>query len=107
MGSIEIDNGKQSSIYYVYTEENAMKKLAKVFALGNSNGIRFTKEMMTALDLKANDEIEYEILDDQSIIIRKATFSKEKTFDDFFKDYNGKYQCEEFDLGMPVGRELI
>ncbi|MDO5331968.1 MAG: AbrB/MazE/SpoVT family DNA-binding domain-containing protein [Bacillota bacterium] len=107
MDNLFIDSLGAGSIYFVYTKESQMKKKAKVFALGNSSGIRFTKEMMEALNLQQNDEIEYEILDNQTISIKKAISKKEKSFDDFFKDYKGEYSCEEIDFGSPVGRELL
>ena len=72
---------------------------------GNSQGIRIPKAFLEAVGLVENDCVELERVDD-SIVIKKAMPSKKLTLDDIFAGYNGNDECEEFDWGKPVGREV-
>ena len=101
-----VDNYVENGIYSVYTEGAFMQKRAKIFSLGNSNAFRFTKEIMEALHLKSNDEVVYEITENDELLIRKANKSA-MHFDDFVKGHRPAANLSEDDLGGPVGRELL
>ena len=72
---------------------------------GNSQGIRIPKAFLESLDMKENDNVELQRVDD-SIIIRKMTTPQKLTLDDIFEGYTGDYQAQEFDWGGSVGEEV-
>ena len=74
---------------------------------GNSQGVRLPKAILDELFLQENDQVEIEAEND-SIIIKRATRKRraKKSLEELFKDYNGKYKCEELDSGRPVGKEV-
>lgn len=70
---------------------------------GNSQGIRIPKAFLEALGMMENDIVELNRVDD-NIVITKV--KKEVTLEDIFKDFDGEYVAEEFDWGVPVGKEV-
>lgn len=78
-----------------------MEKL-KVGAWGNSSGIRLSKSMIAALNIKDGDILEASIKGNKVIL---ANPHEELTFEELFKDYKGesiKSKLQEFD---PAGNE--
>ncbi len=74
---------------------------------GNSKGVRLPKAILDALLLQENDSVEV-YAESESIIIRKATRKRRAkiSLEERFEGYTGDYQCEEWDTGEPVGREV-
>ena len=74
---------------------------------GNSQGVRLPKTILDELFLKENDQVEI-IGKNDSIIIKKASRKRraKKSLDELFANYKGKYTCEEWDTGKPVGKEV-
>lgn len=71
---------------------------------GNSQGIRIPKAFLEAVGLTENDCVELERVNN-SIVIKKAMPTKKLTLDDIFIGYNGNDE-EEFNWGIPIGREV-
>ncbi len=72
---------------------------------GNSQGIRIPKAFLDALGMMENDLVELSRVDD-NIVITKVKSEKNLTLADIFKDYDGESAPEEFDWGLPAGREV-
>lgn len=72
---------------------------------GNSQGIRIPKAFLEALGMMENDLVELSRVDD-NIVITKVKKEEEITLEDIFKNYDGKYEAEEFDWGSPVGKAV-
>lgn len=70
---------------------------------GNSQGLRFSKEMLDRLDISVNDEVNVEVKDNK-IIITKAQPSK-VNIEELFTEYNKGYKGEEVNWGESVGEE--
>lgn len=69
---------------------------------GNSQGIRIPKIILDQVSIRDNTRIEI-IVKDESIILKKIS---PKTFKELVSGYeNSGYRYEEFDTGLPVGRE--
>ena len=71
---------------------------------GNSQGIRFSKDILEPLDIHVDDEVKVEVVNDQ-IIITKA-YPKKIDIEKLFADYKGTYKGEELDWGPPKGGEI-
>ncbi|MDE6421472.1 MAG: AbrB/MazE/SpoVT family DNA-binding domain-containing protein [Lachnospiraceae bacterium] len=76
---------------------------------GNSQGIRIPKAFLEALGMAENDLVELSRVDD-NLVIKKVKKENEKvselTLEEIFKDYEGDDTAEEFDWGVPVGKEV-
>ena len=74
---------------------------------GNSQAIRLPKVILESLLLKENDPVEI-TTDNDVIIIKKAQRKRraKKSLEERFSEYNGDYQCTEYDWGEPVGNEV-
>lgn len=75
---------------------------------GNSQGIRFSKEILETVGFSVDDQVEIKINKNNEIIISKKKQEK-LTFDALFKDWDGKkYDDGEFDWedNGPVGNEI-
>lgn len=72
---------------------------------GNSQGIRIPKAFLEALGMMENDLVELSRVDD-NIVIKKVKKERELTLEDIFKDYCGENTAEDFDWGVPVGKEV-
>ena len=71
---------------------------------GNSFGIRIPRKFLEKLDVKDEDILQLEVVED-SIIIRKA--SRHKTFEERLAGYNGMISTEPFEWGETKGREIL
>ena len=74
---------------------------------GNSQGVRLPKPILDELLLQENDQVEI-VAENDLIIIKKATRKRRarKSLEELFANYTGKYKCEEWDTGKPVGKEV-
>lgn len=70
---------------------------------GNSQGIRFHKSILQAVGLKENDKVEIQIRDG-GLFIRPV--KKHKTLQERIAEYQGSYECREWDTGNPEGNEV-
>ena len=85
-----------------------MELATKVFALGNSNAVRFPQIVMEALSLRTGDPIVMEIVNNKEITIRKETVEEPyPSIRALFAGYSGDYCPVEIDSGEIVGKELI
>lgn len=77
---------------------------ARLQKWGNSNGIRIPQSILKALNLKTNDKVKIEKVEDKIII----TIPKEKkvSLKELFDDYKGENLAKEFEWDDPVGREI-
>ena len=77
----------------------------KILKWGNSQGIRFSKELLDRVGLSIDDPVDIKVNDKDEIVISKA--KKEKiTFEALIKDWDGSYpEFEEISWGDPVGEE--
>ena len=74
---------------------------------GNSQAVRLPKYILESVSLEENDRIE--ITSDNDAINIKKTARKnraKKSLQERFEGYTGDYQCEEYDWGPPVGKEV-
>ena len=71
---------------------------------GDSQGICLSKEIMNKMGLNVSDTLDIEVSND-AIILRKA--SLHRSFEDRMMEYNNKVSAYDFDLGEPVGKELV
>ena len=71
------------------------------------HGVRLPKTILDKLLLRENDIVEIEAENDL-IIIKKATRKRwaKKSLEELFAGYKGKYICEEWKTGKPVGKEV-
>ena len=71
---------------------------------GNSDGIRIPRALLKSLNLKTNDKLILEQVDDKIVIsIPKV---KKISLEERFKEYKGKNLASDFEWDNPVGREL-
>ena len=77
---------------------------AKLQKWGNSDGVRIPSVFLKALNLKTNDKVNIEQIDDKIIISlpKKNKISLEERFE----QYNGKNLAKDFEWDEPVGREI-
>ena len=79
--------------------------IAYIQKWGNSQGIRIPKNFLDELEIKEREQVEIILSpEDKSLIIRKPKHCK--TLRELFENYEGDYQCEEIEIGEPVGREV-
>jgi antitoxin MazE len=71
---------------------------------GNSQGIRLSKAVLSAAQIKENDKVEI-ITSENSIIIRKTV--RYQSLDALFEGYHGDYTPQELDSGESVGLEVF
>ena len=71
---------------------------------GNSQGLRFSKEILEQLKIRVNDEVNVEVLENK-IVITKA---HPDTIDiaKLFSEYNGDYRSKEYNWGPAKGDEI-
>ena len=71
---------------------------------GNSDGVRIPKAFLQSLNLKTNDKIIIEQVDDK-IVISKC--NKDKiSLKELFDEYHGKNIAKEFEWDDARGREI-
>lgn len=78
--------------------------IAKIKKWGNSQGLRLTKDILSGLALKIDDEVNIEVID-KKIIIYKAENDNVR-LSDVFAEYNGEEEITEVDWGKAEGKEL-
>ncbi|MDK2867144.1 MAG: antitoxin MazE [Clostridiales bacterium] len=71
--------------------------------MGNSKGIILKKDILEALNLCENDELNVEIEEDKLIL---SKVKKTMSIDTLFSDYTGNYKPTEIDWGKSLGREI-
>jgi antitoxin MazE len=71
---------------------------------GNSQGLRFSKDILDSIGISINDQVNVEV-EDHKIIISKAKSNK-INLKELFKTYNGNYKSEEIDWGKSKGEEI-
>lgn len=77
---------------------------ARLQKWGNSDGIRIPSSILKALNLKTNDTINLEQIEDK-IIISKPVKSK-ISLAEKFKEYNGANLAKEFSWDDARGKEI-
>ena len=77
---------------------------AKLQKWGNSCGIRIPNSILKSLNLKSNDIVLLEQIEDKIII----SIPKKKKFciEEEFEKYNGENPVKDFEWDDPVGREI-
>lgn len=70
---------------------------------GNSNGIRIPNVMLKTLNLKTNDKVNIEQVDDRIIITKP---DNKISLKELFDNYDGPNLTEEFSWDNPVGEEI-
>ena len=71
---------------------------------GNSNGIRIPSNILKSLNLKVNDCLNIEQVDNKIVI----TIPKREKIDldKLFKEYHGDNLAKDFEWDNPIGREI-
>lgn len=78
---------------------------AKLQKWGNSDGIRIPKAFLKALNLKTNDRIKIEQVEDK-IIISKSN-QKKISLKELFDNYKGDNLAKDYSWDdIPVGKEI-
>ena len=78
--------------------------VTQVKTWGNSQGIRLSKELLALAGIKSNDLLDISVIDGN--IVLKKIENRHKTLEERAKEYGGKLgPYEEYDWGVPVGRE--
>ena len=74
---------------------------------GNSQAVRLPKSILEEVSLEENDQVEI-VSENETIIIKKAIRKRraKKSLEERFAGYTGDYQCEEYDWGKPMGKEV-
>ncbi len=78
--------------------------IATIKKWGNSQGLRFSKEMLSGLGLEVEDKVNIEV-EGNKIVIYKAEL-EEFRLCDLFEKYNGNYNPREIDWGKTEGDEV-
>ena len=77
---------------------------ARLQKQGNSDGIRISSSILKALDLKTNDKINLEQVENK-LIISKQVKSK-NSLEERFSEYNGENLAKEFSWDDASGKEI-
>ena len=77
---------------------------ARLQKWGNSDGIRIPSSILKSLNLKTNDKINLEQVDDK-IVISKQINSK-MSLNEKFKEYHGENLAKEFSWDDAIGKEI-
>ena len=77
---------------------------ARLQKWGNSDGIRIPSNILKSLNLKTNDTINLEQVEDKIIISKKV--KSKISLDEKFKEYNGQNLAKEFSWDDARGKEL-
>ncbi len=71
---------------------------------GNSQAIRLPKAILEMAGLNQNDRVELKVHDGNVVII---PLKKHRPLADRIAEYQGEYNCQEWDTGKPVGEEVL
>ncbi|MBS4025068.1 MAG: AbrB/MazE/SpoVT family DNA-binding domain-containing protein [Clostridia bacterium] len=74
----------------------------KIQKWGNSQAVRLPKAILEMVDIHENDRVEIKVKDGNVVII---PVKKHKTLEERIAEYQGDYQCDEWDTGKSVGIE--
>jgi len=74
--------------------------LVKIKKWGNSLGIRLNKDIAEALNLKENDEVDIQVIDNKLVILPK------QSLDDMLSQINKSNMHSEIDFGT-AGKEML
>lgn len=77
---------------------------AKLQKWGNSDGIRIPSILLKNLNLKTNDTVTLEQIDDKIVI--SVPKKKKISLEQRFKEYRGKNLAKEFEWDEPRGNEI-
>lgn len=77
---------------------------ARLQKWGNSDGIRIPSSLLKSLNLKTNDLLEIEQVDDK-IVISKS-MKKKISLRERFQNYHGENLAKEFEWDEPRGNEI-
>ena len=78
--------------------------IATIRKWGNSQGLRFSKELLSGLGISVDDKVNIEVVDNK-IIVYKAE-PDDLRLSDLFVEYDGTYKPKEIDLGKSKGEEV-
>jgi antitoxin MazE len=76
----------------------------KIQKWGNSQAVRLPKAILEMAKLKENDKVELKVHEGTVII---TPVNRHKTLQERIAEYEGDYQCTEWDTGNPVGKEEL
>lgn len=71
---------------------------------GNSQAVRLPKSILEMAGLNENDKVELKVQDGNLIII---PVKKHKKLVERIAEYQGDYQCTEWNTGEPAGKEVL
>ena len=72
---------------------------------GNSQGVRLPKEVLAAASLQVNDSVTIEA-EKGRIVIEKAA-RRHRSLEERLAGFSGSNVPEEWDMGVPVGKEEL
>lgn len=75
----------------------------KIQKWGNSQAVRLPKTILEMADIHENDQVEIKVQDGNLLII---PVKKHRTLEERIAEYQGNYQCSEWDVGKPIGKEV-
>ena len=70
---------------------------------GNSRAVRLPKAIFEKLEIAESDQVEIKAENGMILLI---PVKKHKTLQERIAEYQGDYQCGEWDTGKPVGKEV-
>ena len=76
---------------------------ARLQKWGNSDGIRIPSNILKSLNLKTDDILNIEKVEDKIVITKQK---RHLTFEERVQKYNGKNLVEPYDWGEVVGKEI-
>ena len=71
---------------------------------GNSQAVRIPKAILEKAELNENDRVEIKVVDGNVTII---PVKKHRTLEERIADYEGDYNCSEWDTGEQKGKEVL
>ncbi len=71
---------------------------------GNSQAVRLPKALLEMTNMKESDKVKITVQDGNLLI---TPVKKHKTLEDRIAEYKGDYKCSEWDIGKPVGKEVL
>ena len=77
---------------------------ARLQKWGNSDGIRIPSNILKALNLKTNDTINLEQVEDKIVISKKA--KSKMSLAEKFREYHGENLAKEFSWDNKKGKEI-
>jgi len=76
----------------------------KIQKWGNSQGVRIPKSVLSTADFTEGEEVEIVAIEGKIII---EHVKRHKTLKERLKEYDGEYECSEWDTGGPEGLEVL